>query len=508
MAHLGVSVALFLCSAGAAHAFTPPPAGCGPPSTHTAPAEPSTPGKVVEIWVDRESGVASAWLSNGVLFHHKHLKPRPPAAEGDDDRNRAAERRRERTSPEVAVCITVAGSELLETAENRGISDAAVAAAWTTRSVRSMKAQDLAAYFDDAGVGVRCHGGADSLMITVTGDAEKIDAALRGVRLLLREPVVDEEELARWKERTITQIEERKNSGSDAFDGVISSLFGPQEARARRPQPETIRLLTPAQVQAWLDQAIGAPASQEEKGRRGMPMEVAIVGDVAVDRAMRLAEKYFASLPERERMTSETFADRRVAARAERPPEVLSLDHWVGDPLVLVGFFGTDIRQIPDHRALTVAARILSARLDRLPPEQNDREGAIALSMPSSVYPGFGLFLAATHAKEGSEEGASENIRKLLDDLLVNGPGEEELKKATTELGTSAERLLSDTVYWARTLSRSAYHGFRVSEIGRAEDVYRTMSGASIVEVLRKYCTPERSIRLIVKPGESQASED
>jgi predicted Zn-dependent peptidase len=260
-------------------------------------------------------------------------------------------------------------------------------------------------------------------------------------------------------------------------------------------------------VQTWLDSAIGAGAQGSEPGKDGMPMEVAIVGDIAVDRAIRLAEKYIASLPGRPRMTPDTFAERRIAARAERPPEVLALDHWEGEPLVLVGFFGTDIREIADHRALTVAARILSSRLDRLPPEHNERDEAFALSMPSSVYPGFGLFLAATHAKEGNEAGASENIRKLLDDLLENGPSEDELKSATAEVGDSAERLLSDPVYWARALSRSMYHGFRVSEIGRAEDVYRGMPGAAIVSSLRKYCTPERSIRLIVQPGASEGEE-
>lgn len=500
-----VGLLLAVCALGAvAHAEPPDEPPAGAIKEGAAPAEPEARGDVVEIWVDRASGVTSAWLSNGVLFHHKHLKASKGPVEGAQARDtpRDEGRRRERPIPEVAVCVTIAGAELLESSENRGVSDAAVASAWTSRSVRSMKPKELAAFLDASGVAVRCHGGADSFMLTATGEGASIEAGLRGVRLMLAEPVVDEDELMRWKERTIRQIEERKKAGNDAFDGVIASLFGPREARARRPRAESIRAVSAAQAQAWLDVALGTePDGAGKKGAGGMPMEVAIVGDIAVDRAIVLAEKYFGSLPARARMTEETLADRRVATRAERPPEVLALEHWDGNPLVLVGFFGTDIRNIAEHRALTVAAKILSARLDRLPPEQNDGEQAFALSMPASVYPGFGLFLASTHAREGNEAGASENIRKLLDDLMVSGPGEEELSRAARELSASAGRMLSDPVYWARTLSRSAYHGFPVAEIGRAEGVYREMPAAAITEVLHKYATPERSIRLIVKPG-------
>lgn len=472
-----------------------------PPATAvgTAPPEPAAPGKAVEIWVDRRSEVTSAWLANGVLIHHKLLKVEHHAKGGDGNEQEGGPGRRgDRPTPEISVSVTIAGAELLETPENRGISDAAVAAAWTARSVRSMKPGELAAYLATCGASVRGIGGGDSFMLTAAGGADKIDGMLRAMHVMLSEPVIDAEQLQRWQEQTAKQMEDRRQAGISGFAGVIARLFGPQDARARFPSPESIRRITPEAAQAWLDSAVGA-----DPEHKGLPMEVAIVGDISVDRAIRLAEVYFGSLPARERISEATLADRRIATRPPRPPAVIHPPDWKGSPLVLVGFFGADIRDIGDHRALAVAAEVLSNRLNRLPAEQNEGNRAGARAAPGMVYPGFGLFLATTHAKEGNEGGACENIAKLLLDMMDHGPSAEELETATKSLSKSAGKMLSDPYYWAWMLSHSSYQGVRIGDIGIAEKAYLEITPERITAAIKKYWTPERSIKLIVKQGEA-----
>lgn len=473
-----------------------PPASAAPVAT---PDDRRRTGSAVEIWFDRESGVTSAWLSNGVLFHHKHLKPPTPA-------DAAAENpARDRAVPKVALCVTIVGAELLESNDNRSISDAAVAAAWTARSVKSKSPAELDALFESSDVSVRGSGGADSFMLMATGEPEKLDAALPGIRLLLTEPVVDPAALATWQERRIKEIREREENGNDAFGGVIASVFGPRDGRSLRPRPEHIRAVTAGQAQAWIDEALGSLAGPDgADGHNGMPMTVAIAGDISVEDAIRMAEKHFASLPPRDRIAPDTLAPHRVATRADRPPEVLPIKEWKGNPLVLIGFFGADLQNVADHRALSVAARIFSTRLDRLPPDQNDGDQASAMAMPSAVFPGFGLFLVATHARPGSEARAGENISRLLDEFMSNGPSQDELSAATNDFISSASRMLVDPTYWARVLSRSVYQGVPLVEIGRATDAYREMRAEAVSVAVRKYFTPERSIRLIVKPAEPE----
>lgn len=486
---------------------TPPPAPPAPvapvaepaAAADPAPRGPAAAGKAVEIWVDRTSGVTSAWLDNGVLVHHKQVKLDPAMAQAGGGEGR----RRERPLPAVAISLTIAGAELLETAENRGISDAAVAATWNARSVGSLTPEALGAFIDKHGVTVRSFGGGDSFMLRATaGAAGGADAAAHTAWLLLTEPRVNADEMEKWKARTLAQIEERRTGGNNAFDEVISAMFGPQDARAKQPSEENIRAITPQRAQAWLDDALGRGG----EGARAMPMEVAIVGEIAVDEAIRLAERYFGSLPARDRIADTTLAERRVAIRADKPPETVTVENWKGSPLVLVGFFGADIRDLPDFRALALAARIMNQRLERLPADENDGKLGTAVSIPASVNPGFGLFLVSTHAKPGSEASASEHITKLVDDLIANGPSPEELSTASQELSNSAARMLADPTYWAWTLSRSSYHGLSPTEIARADRVYRDMPAETITQMLKKYCTPERAIRLIVSPPESKAA--
>lgn len=466
-------------------------ASVGPLGAQPAGEKPAAGGGAVEIWSDRGSGVTSAWLANGILVHHKQLKTDQAPA---DAKAPADPRRRE--PPRIAVCVTLAGAELLETPENRGVSEAAVAAAWNARSVRSQTADQMRSSLEPGGVTLRAYAGGDAFVLTATTTGASIDAAFPALRLLLAEPVVNPDELARWKERTVEALDERQKQGNDNLEKVITAMFGPQEARARRASREAIAALTPEIAQAWLDNALGITP-----GSTPMPVEVAIVGDITFAAALALAEQHLASLPVRTRIADTTLADRRAAARADRPPEILTLPTWTGTPLVLVGFFGADIRDIADHRALTTAAKLLNDRLTRLPPEQLDAEQSFAMAMPASIYPGFGLFLASTRAKEGNDVGAAENIRKLLDDLMTAGPSAEELSKASQELSDGAAKATSDPLYWARTLSRSTYHGFRLSEIPRAAEAYREMPAEAVKSALRKYWTPERSIKLIVRPA-------
>src|SRR5258706_514554 len=70
---------------------------------------------------------------------------------------------------------------------------------------------------------------------------------------------------------------------------------------------------------------------------------------------------------------------------------------WQGKSYVVAGFFGADIKDLAEHRALAAAAKVLGARLAaNLPEAENVGGDASASSVPSSVFPGFGLVVAVT----------------------------------------------------------------------------------------------------------------
>jgi predicted Zn-dependent peptidase len=488
------------------------------------PPMPAEPGAAEEITLDRASGVSSAWLSNGVLVHHKVVEARGQEAEG-----------RARARAEVVVTICVAGGELLETAANRGVSRAA-ATAWQRAGTRSMSGEEIEAYLNDNNVRLRGWAGADAMTLRISGPPGAIEAGLKVARLLLTEPVVSERGLERWKKEEAEGAGRQRRRGERVvYDAAVEMLFAPDEVRTRPVSAGQAARITAAEAQAWLDGML--------TGDKPHPIEAAIVGDVEVRDAIVLAERYLGSLPRRERISAATFAASRAvkpagpgpvvgrrrmdvpggAARereddkagekgvekapenGEKAPEGRA-ERGGANPFVVAGFFGADIRDIDDHRALSAASRVLSARLAaELPVAENIGGDAGASSVPASVYPGFGLVLAVTEVEPGREESAMKRIDGVLARLREGPLGAEEVTAAKEQLATAAARLLGEAPYWSWMLATSTYHGVPPGALARAVEGYQGLTPERVLEVVRRYDKEARRIRVIVEGGPASA---
>ena len=426
-------------------------------------------GKVAEEALDSASGVWSAWLDNGVRLHHRFMDVR---------------------RHEVTVTITLAGGTIEETADDRGISDAA-ALAWKRPSAGKLTNEQVR----DLLVGKKVHtsaaSGEDTMTLTLSGDPADLEEGLKLAFLLLTEPNVESRALGGWQQSERQAIASRSLSAVSALaETVADSIFPRDEVRTKPLGAEQLKRLSSGAAQAFLRRLVAQA-----------PIEVAIVGDMLREDAAALAVRYLGALPPRPRISEATLADRRRIARPAGPLSASRLlDVTTREATVLAGFFGPDPKDGDDARLLQLAARILSTRMTQAIREQKQLVYSIRANLRPSVLPGYAMFSAQAPTDPAKAAALADAIEEIYDGFAKDGPSGEEMTVAKRQL---ANQIAEDSVspaWWSGLLATLDYRGLGLERALSARGAYERFTQRQVREAFARWYVPQNRYRFVVKP--------
>lgn len=421
----------------------------------------------------RRGGVISAWLDNGLRVHHLKVDLPPD---------------------QVVVSINLIGSELLETAENRGVSVAA-GCALNELSRRGDDPAAARARLQTRDVRVEAAASPDALVIRVWGSRSDLDAGLRSARDLITVPRVFPSAL----QAAAALATERQSARIGTVQGVIADaiaevLLPPGEPRTRPLTPEEVSRLDDPTVQSWLD-----------RHTRSAPIEVAVVGDIPFQQAMAMIVSAFGDLPARPRIGSAEFVNAR-----ELPVPPVPIDRVLRRPagavvssessLVLVGFLGPAGVNPAEVRTLRVAAKLIDRRATELLRSRGISGGNIGVStIPGTVYPNLSAVVAAVRTTAGEEAGAADAIELAIKDLAEAGASESEVDSVGDALASAVEGFERAPRYWSDILARSTTMGVDPEQLCDGAAFYRAISAREVNAAMRKLAVPDRFIRVIIR---------
>ena len=270
---------------------------------HAADGDAAQGGQVAELTEHASTGVWSGWLSNNVRFHYRFMDTR---------------------KNDVAVRISLIGGELHETAENRGVTQAATIA-WAQPATAHLSSSDIRSLMTGKKVAVRRrgHGGGggrrggggmgrgntDSISLTVSGSPEDLESGMQLAHLLLTEPKVEPAAFTQvHHECPHDAAASRKQSHGGGHAGDVGAPYPADVARTQPLTIEQLDRLDVAAAQAQLDRLI-----------RTSPIEVAVVGDLPQGRALGTGRPVPRIACRRANGSAPTlYADLR---KLERPPD-------------------------------------------------------------------------------------------------------------------------------------------------------------------------------------------
>jgi zinc protease len=234
-------------------------------------------------------------------------------------------------------------------------------------------------------------------------------------------------------------------------------------------------------------------------------LEVSIVGDFDLDKALTAVAATFGSLPQRQ-AEKPAFAE----ARQVRFPDTRALTTFAyetSDPkaLAAVYFPTTDFSRLHDVRRLFVLAKVLGNRvLERVRNMQGLTYTAQGDHAPSQVYPGYGFLYAVVDAPPAKSRELADEIVALAGDLYRDGVTADELERARNPVASELRRLLSNNSYLlSAIISGSQEHPEKLARAATSLQEISSLTVADLNEVARKYLDPRQALPVVIVPKET-----
>ena len=461
----------------------PPQAAGGPAQLLTTIP---TPGAVVESTTDDELGITSAWLANGVRVHHRFMDYKKDA---------------------VSITIALAGGSIEETAANVGITTVASLAINEPATSR-LSSTDIRDIMTGKNIRVGTGGGGrrggggmrpggDTLDIGVQGSPEDLEIGLQLAHALLTDGKIEAAAFKNWKLRTLQMLDRMKTMPRFQAMQALADLLSGGDPRRRFPTEDDVNRQSIDAAQAWYDRLC-----------REAPIEVAIVGDIALDDVMPLVERYIGSLAPRDRSAVHLDKLRRVARPAGPLTRHVEVETITPQGMAFAGFIAAEGRNTQDRRALDLASQILSTRLIK---EIREEQGLVysigAGYQPSWIYEDSAQFAAGAPCDPENVNMVVEEIHALFKAFALTGPTDEELDNAKKQVANNLDTEMQEPRYWGRILQHLDLHHRNLAEEKSEKQAFETYTADQVREVFQKYYTPARMFSVTTVPT-GVAAED
>lgn len=441
-------------------------------------AELPTPGTIAEIERHEEADVTSAWLDNGTRVHYRYM----------DERENSA-----------SITINFAGGTLFETAGTRGLTDAATVA-FDRPATKSLSSTEVTDLMTGSKASVSGGSGPDSISLSIVGNPEDFDRAMQLAHALITEPRIEKPAFEQWQKKTVQQIEQSEQT---TFGRVGRTLFttvlAEGEHRFIPPTIEQIEAIQIAAAQGWLEIILGSG-----------PIEVSVVGDIDRDRAFDLVNQYIGSLPERDRISPELYAEKRpvMMAQGDRTAE-LEVETATPVGIVVAGSLGPDAQDREAQRQMRMATQIISTRMIKRIREEEQLVysiGAQSIAIPG--YDNMGLIFSAAPCEPANAETLNTRIHEMFAEFAANGPTDEEVEIALKQVLNTYDEQIKLSSYWSGILSDYTYHDGDLDRLLGAPEAFASFTPEDIRSTFAAYYTPENtfSVRLTPASAETETS--
>ena len=433
-------------------------------------------GEVRSIEYNPATGITTGVFANGVVVHHKKMGS---------------------ATNRVAVGVTLVGGRNEETRETRGYTSAAAAIwnapAWCETSVAAVDAVL-------AGRDIELDGEAlnDSMQISARCDSAELLAALGVISSTVREPLIEDEALRRWRESVVAAAQRRRVSPGWMLNGVFVDAI----RRAGDPRYGELNGADAARVDLE-----GAQRWAEEFMDRA-PLEIAIVGDIERRDALEAVALTLGALPDRAPVRAKNPLDADQAGVVAGSIEVHTTCDPVADhSVVLVGYRGVRYSDRESFHLLGVLRHLWQARLTQALQEDAQVASWVGTGIaPGVVHDDTGMIWAGATVQSGQIEAAGQRMIEILKEIHRDGFDEVELEDARQQTLRGIELQYDDPMHWALLACDLRYRGLDIAEEIQGSETVRGCDAWRIKGLLDDMREPDARVVITIRPGEETQS--
>ena len=233
------------------------------------------------------------------------------------------------------------------------------------------------------------------------------------------------------------------------------------------------------------------------------PIEVVIVGDITVEKAVAAVDRTFGALPARPEPTPPPPETVKVQLPQGGGPAVVRTHKGRADQAVLfTAWPTTDFPSDPKGaRANRLLAEILNLRLtDELREKQGATYSPSADSSQSWLLPGYGYISTVVEIPPEKIEAVTLDIQRIAAGLASAPPTTDEMTRARKPILEGIQQSRETNGYWLGTLSGMQSDPRQVDAYRSVLPTLESLSPADIQTAARKWLRPDQIWRLEVRP--------
>jgi zinc protease len=240
-------------------------------------------------------------------------------------------------------------------------------------------------------------------------------------------------------------------------------------------------------------------------------IEVTIVGDTSVEKAIAVTAATFGALPPRPIEPKIARGDLEVRFPAPTSAPVMRFDTGRADQAVAVlawpetGFF-VDMKA---SRAAILAGEVLGNRLlDKIRIAQGVTYSPETSVDLSETFPGYGLAINMVEMPPADIPGFFNSAKEIAADIAAKGVTDDELVRAKNPRIAGIRRAQLSNEYWLASLTNAQADPRRLDLVRSTFPDYESINAADVQAAARRWFRPDTAWELVVeaKPSASTAS--
>jgi len=325
--------------------------------------------------------------------------------------------------------------------------------------------------------------GVDEAMFAFNGETipEELPLLFQLLYAHIKDPGFREEAF----DLVMSQFENQYEEISHTLDGVVS-LHGKRflaggDSRFGLPPYDDFKKLHLKDVRNWIGKALS-----------GSDFELSLVGDFDVDLVIKLASRYFGTLPPAiNNLPDRTGGPVFPSGKYLR----VSVDTKIPNGLVYVSYATDDIWDIHRTRRLNVLADVFSERMRiQIREKLGEAYSPFAYNMASRIHDGYGVFNAIVEVVPARAQLVVDEIQKIARDLSQGSISSDEVERSLGPTLNSIKDMRQRNGYWLKTVLVGSKRNPEKIEWSRSiVSDYTAISSGDLKTLSKRYLINEKA---------------
>jgi len=305
-----------------------------------------------------------------------------------------------------------------------------------------------------------------------------------------------------WRPEVFEQVRSSTLNQLSQVSANAGAVYGThRDSVLRRGDPRWAVPETSAVREAHVEELPALLAAPLAHG----PIELTVVGDVAIDRVVAAVAASFGALPARTLPHLRGKAGEVSFAAATAAPVVLEHQGGEEQGIAAAGWPTTDaMSDLKSLAARSVLGEVLQERLfAELRQRLSTSYSPQVSTQSSNVFPGYGSIVATADIPPARASQFFDGVTHIAADLAATAISGDELDRVRNPAVEKLQQAQQNNGYWLAVLAGSQSEPHRLEQVRQALPNLKAVTAADVQAAARTYLHAERQWQLIVQKPKS-----